>query len=144
MAIIHLQLEDRLHLQSIASLFGAASKIVTIAGAGISTNAGIPVRIPASFPGHLSPDLGPPIEKWCLFPRPSSCLLLFLGSLRSKMRPLFYSGITKMRQEIKHASPTRVQPRDTSMPVGGSATGCSKRADAICPGSLQAAASWRW
>ncbi|KAK4244168.1 hypothetical protein C7999DRAFT_35490, partial [Corynascus novoguineensis] len=23
------------------------------------------------------------------------------------MRPLFYSGITKMRQEIKHTSPTR-------------------------------------
>jgi len=83
MAIIHVQMDDGVHLQSIANLLSAASKIVTVTGAGISTNAGIPVRIPTSLPDHLSPDLGLSIKEWRLFPRASSSLL-FVGSLRSE------------------------------------------------------------
>ena len=76
MAITHVRPDDRLPLQSIASLFGAASKIVTVTGAGISTNAGIPVGIPGFPLGHLSPDLGLSVGKWRLFPRSSSSFLL--------------------------------------------------------------------
>lgn len=77
MAITHVRPDDGLHLQSIASLFGATSKIVTVTGAGISTNAGIPVRIPASLPDYLSPGLGLSIKEWRVFPRPSPSLSFF-------------------------------------------------------------------
>ncbi|KAL2168374.1 hypothetical protein VTG60DRAFT_7353 [Thermothelomyces hinnuleus] len=43
MAITHVRPNDDHHLQKIANLLGAVSKIVTVTGAGISTNAGIPV-----------------------------------------------------------------------------------------------------
>ncbi len=45
MTITDVQPNDHHHLQSIADLLGAASKIVTVTGAGISTKAGIPVSI---------------------------------------------------------------------------------------------------
>lgn len=77
MAITYVRPDDRLHLQSIASLFSAASKIVTVTGAGISTNTSIPASIPASLPTHLSPDLGFPIKKWHLFPQKSPPLSFF-------------------------------------------------------------------
>jgi len=48
MTITDVQPNDHHHLQSIADLLGAASKIVTVTGAGISTNAGIPVSITTS------------------------------------------------------------------------------------------------
>ncbi|KAK0655313.1 DHS-like NAD/FAD-binding domain-containing protein [Cercophora newfieldiana] len=91
MAITHVRPDDRLHLQSIASLFVAASKIVTVTGAGISTKAGIPdfrSRNGLYSLGHRR---------------------LFHSSVLSgpEGRPLFYSGITKMRKVVKLASPTR-------------------------------------
>ncbi|KAK3370951.1 DHS-like NAD/FAD-binding domain-containing protein [Lasiosphaeria ovina] len=91
MAIIHVRPDDRLHLESIASLFGAASKIVTVTGAGISTNAGIP-------------DFRSKNGVYSLGRRRR----LFYSSVLSdpERRPLFYSSITKMRQDAKHVSPT--------------------------------------
>ncbi|KAK3318208.1 DHS-like NAD/FAD-binding domain-containing protein [Apodospora peruviana] len=91
MAITHVRPDDRLHLQSIASLFGASSKIVTVTGTGISTKAGIPdFRSKNGFYslGHRR---------------------LFYSSVLSdpERRPLFYNGITKMRQVVKCASLTR-------------------------------------
>ena len=45
MTITRVQPNDHHHLQSIADLLATVSKIVTVTGAGISTNAGIPVSI---------------------------------------------------------------------------------------------------
>lgn len=42
MTIVRVGPDDALQLQKIASLLGSAQKLVTVAGAGISTNAGIP------------------------------------------------------------------------------------------------------
>ncbi|KAK3383366.1 hypothetical protein B0T24DRAFT_588028 [Lasiosphaeria ovina] len=44
MTIVRVGPDDALQLQKIASLLGSAQKLVTVAGAGISTNAGIPTR----------------------------------------------------------------------------------------------------
>ncbi|KAK4095786.1 DHS-like NAD/FAD-binding domain-containing protein [Parathielavia hyrcaniae] len=92
MAIIHVRPGDRLHLKSIASLFGAASKIVTVTGAGISTNAGIP-------------DFRSKNGVYSLGRRRR----LFDSSVLSdpERRPRFYSGITKIRQDAKRVSPTK-------------------------------------
>jgi len=62
------------------SLFSAVSKIVTVIGAGISINIGIPVRISASLPNYLLLGLGLSIKEWRLFPR-LLLSLLFLSSL---------------------------------------------------------------
>lgn len=67
MAITHLRPNDHYHLQNIANLLGAASKTVTVTGAGIDTNAGIPVSTTTSSYVCLSTALGLSIERWCLF-----------------------------------------------------------------------------
>ena len=43
MAITRIQEGDNRQLQNIANLLAAAKKVVVVTGAGISTNAGIPV-----------------------------------------------------------------------------------------------------
>ncbi|KAF6810550.1 hypothetical protein CPLU01_15280 [Colletotrichum plurivorum] len=48
MPVTHVRPNDHVHLQSIASLFNSTPKIVTLTGAGISTNAGIPMSRIAS------------------------------------------------------------------------------------------------
>ena len=48
MTITHVRPNDHHHLQEISDVLGAKSKIVTVTGAGISTNAGIPVSIATS------------------------------------------------------------------------------------------------
>jgi hypothetical protein len=82
MTIIHVRPNDDLRLQGIASLFNGARKVVTVTGAGISTNAGIPVSIISPFPAHLSPGLGLSIKKRDIFSQPSP-VIPFVGSLRS-------------------------------------------------------------
>lgn len=64
MAIIHVRPGDRLHLESIASLFGAASKIVTVTGAGIIFLYVFPLPC---LPTYLL-DLALSIEERRLFP----------------------------------------------------------------------------
>jgi len=80
---------------------------VTVTGAGISTNAGIPVRIPASLPVLLSLDLGFSIKNsvYSLGHR-----RIFHSSVLSdpEKRALFCREITKMRQIVKHANPTKI------------------------------------
>jgi hypothetical protein len=56
MAITHVRQDGHDHLQRIADLLGTASKIVTVTGAGISTNAGIPVSITSPSFTPLLPD----------------------------------------------------------------------------------------
>jgi hypothetical protein len=77
MTIAHVLPDDHHHLQSIANLLGAASKIVTVTGAGISTNAGIPVSITPSSHARILRRLGLPVKRWRLFPWLPSPFLLF-------------------------------------------------------------------
>lgn len=53
MTLTRVQPDDHHHLQKIAKLLVAASKIVTVTGAGISTNAGIPVSTTTSSYARL-------------------------------------------------------------------------------------------
>ncbi|KAK3377681.1 DHS-like NAD/FAD-binding domain-containing protein [Podospora didyma] len=91
MTIIHVRPNDCVRLQSIASLFSAEAKVVTVTGAGISTNAGIPDF--RSKNGIYS------LGSRHLFHSSVLC--------DPERRPIFYKDITKMRQVANSAIPTR-------------------------------------
>jgi len=83
MAIIHVRPDDRLHLESIASLFGAASKIVTITGAGISTNAGIPLDKCTAMMGQCVPQ-----HRHIIFKSATFVIAIYSTSLTMILLPL--------------------------------------------------------
>ena len=112
MIITHVQPNDNLYLQSIARMFNATSRVVTITGACISTNTGIPVGITSlsvhicltrllnlsskngiysvshrSIKSHLSPHQ----------------LFYLLALFNPGTRPLFCKNITNIRRISKHA-----------------------------------------
>ncbi|KAK4034071.1 DHS-like NAD/FAD-binding domain-containing protein [Parachaetomium inaequale] len=91
MTFAHVLPNDHHHLQGIADILGAASKIVTVTGAGISTNAGIPdfrSKNGSYSWGHRG---------------------LFNSSVLfdPERRHLFNQNITKMRRVAERAVPTR-------------------------------------
>ncbi|KAL2258132.1 hypothetical protein VTK26DRAFT_8681 [Humicola hyalothermophila] len=91
MAITYVRPNDHHHLQNIANLLGAASKIVTVTGAGISTNAGIPDfrsrnGVHSSGYRHLF--------HWSVL-------------FDTDRRPLFYKRIADMRRAAERANPTK-------------------------------------
>ncbi|KAK4097195.1 DHS-like NAD/FAD-binding domain-containing protein [Parathielavia hyrcaniae] len=93
MTITRVQPDDHHHLQKIAKLLVAASKIVTVTGAGISTNAGIPDFRSKNKKGIYS----------------TGYRDLFRSSALShpEDRRLFYRHIADMRRAAERANPTR-------------------------------------
>ncbi|KAK4206225.1 DHS-like NAD/FAD-binding domain-containing protein [Rhypophila decipiens] len=89
--ITHVYPDDDHHLQTIANLLGAASKIVTLAGAGISTNAGIP-------------DFR---SKNGTYSRGYRHLFRSSVLVDTESRHHFYENIAKMRQAAMDADPTK-------------------------------------
>ncbi|KAM7191173.1 DHS-like NAD/FAD-binding domain containing protein, partial [Rhypophila sp. PSN 637] len=89
--ITHVHPNDDHHLQTIANLLGAASKIVTLAGAGISTNAGIP-----DFRSKNS-----------TYSQGYRHLFHSSVLVDTESRHHFYENIAKMRQAAIDADPTK-------------------------------------
>ncbi|KAM7209800.1 DHS-like NAD/FAD-binding domain containing protein [Rhypophila decipiens] len=89
--ITHVHPNDYHHLQTIPNLLGTASNIVTLAGAGISTNAGIP-----DFRSNNS-----------AYSRGGRRLFHSSVLIDAESRHVFYENMVEMRQFAMNADPTK-------------------------------------